>query len=97
MVGEVVDACEATNHVSFVFVLYADVYGVPSTRLFKALASNAGLEELLLNSIVIDGQVPPQAHIDGCCQNVDSEYRGMQTQETEELRGHGMEGSRNED
>ena len=27
----------------------------------------------------------------GKCQNVDSEYRGMQTHETEEWRDHGME------
>lgn len=34
-------------HAPSVFVLYADVGGVPCTKLFKTLGSDAGLEELL--------------------------------------------------
>ena len=48
------------------FVLYADMHGVPCPWLFKTLASDVGLEELLVNSAVIDSQVPPQVHINDC-------------------------------
>ena len=54
---EVVGVCEAANHVSSVFVLYADVRSVPSRWLFKTQASGVGLEELLLGNIVIDSWV----------------------------------------
>ena len=40
--------------------------GIPSPWLSKMMAPDIGLGELLLDSIVIDSQVPPQAHINGC-------------------------------
>ena len=48
------------------FVLYADIRDILSPWLFKMLSSDVDLEELLLDSVVIDSQVSPQAHIDGC-------------------------------
>ena len=45
-------------HVSFVLALYAGVGGVLCTKLLKTLGSNVGLEELLLDSVAIGGQVP---------------------------------------
>ena len=58
---EVVDDCEAANYVpctALASVLYAHVGCVPSVEFLKVPTSNVGLEELLLDGVVVDGQAP---------------------------------------
>jgi hypothetical protein len=66
---EVVDDCEAANYVlctALASVLYTHVGCVPSVEFLKAPTSNVGLEELLLDGVVVDGQAPLQADLNGC-------------------------------
>ena len=66
---EVVDNCEAANNVlctALASVLYTHVGCVPSIEFLKAPTSNVGLEELWLDGVVVDGQAPLQADLNGC-------------------------------
>ena len=66
---EIVDDCEAANYVlctALASVLYTHVGCVPSVEFLKAPTSNVGLEELLLDGVVVDGQAPLQADLNSC-------------------------------